>query len=310
VSDDEVVVAGPPWPPETLDPARWRRFAAAAVAGLERAWRRGRLPQSLLVVGPVGMGREIAALAAACILTCPEKGGVDCGCGSCRRVRAGIHPDVAFVQPGSGSRVVKIEQIRGVIEQAPGRPYESARRVWVIDSADAGCLHAESANAFLKTLEEPPAHVSFVLVAASASAVLPTIRSRCQLLRLPGPVAVASGLAAALAPELGPLPAGSDVAALVAAATAALTRALAGDPDGLLTAAARLGDHGRGFEVAAAAALAATATAGDPDRAETLVQLATAVLRAERRAAALNLNAERQLQSCLLSWYEAGVASQ
>ncbi len=305
MSDDDVVVAGPPWPPEVLDPARWGPFAAAAVAGLERAWQRSRLPQSLLIVGPTGLGREIVALAAACILSCPERGGHACGCGSCRRVRAGIHPDVVFLQPAGGGRVIKIEQIRALVERAPGRPYEAPRRVWVVDSADAGCLHVESANAFLKTLEEPPDHVSFVLVASSASAVLPTIRSRCQLLRLPGPVAVAAGLAAdTIAPELGPATADADTAALVAAVTAALSRGLAGDGDGLLVAAGRLSRHERGFEVAAAAALAAAAAA-DPDRAETLVGLAASVLRAERRAGALNLQAERQLQSCLLSWYDA-----
>ncbi|MFQ6019952.1 MAG: ATP-binding protein, partial [Dehalococcoidia bacterium] len=106
-----------------------------------------------------------------------------CGeCGQCRRIAEGLHADVQTltVQAGEGAqhKQIRIAQIREVERAVALRPYEGRSRVVIIDPADA--LNVEAQNAFLKTLEEPPPDVVFVLVTTREAALLPTIRSRCQ----------------------------------------------------------------------------------------------------------------------------------
>ena len=183
------------WQPSRLDRERWAEVVEPVVERVASACRRQRLPHALLLIGPAGLGRELAAVETAALLTCAQRSEASrerwCACAGCQRVRAGIHPDVAAVLPQGASQQIRIDQIRAVVEAAPGRPFESTRRVWILDGVEAGRFGAEAANAFLKTLEEPPAHVRFVLLAANPDAVLPTIRSRCQQLALPNAVAIA-----------------------------------------------------------------------------------------------------------------------
>jgi DNA polymerase-3 subunit delta' len=158
------------------------------VSLLARAVARNRLPPSLLLAGPAGVGKRRLALALAETLNClqPAPAGElerdACGeCAACRRIARGIHPDVIVVEPGeTGS--IKIEEIREVVARAAYRPFEGRRRAVVIDQADA--LTAEAQSALLKTLEEPPAASVFVLVSSIPDALLPTILSRCPRLRL------------------------------------------------------------------------------------------------------------------------------
>jgi DNA polymerase-3 subunit delta' len=111
-----------------------------------------------------------------------------CGaCAACRRIERGLHPDVIVVEPGeTGS--IKIDQVRDVIEQVGYRPFEGARRVVIIDEADAMMVAAQ--NALLKTLEEPPPSSLFLLVSSMSDALLATVRSRCSRLRF-GPLSPA-----------------------------------------------------------------------------------------------------------------------
>jgi DNA polymerase III subunit delta' len=149
---------------------------------IARAAVRGTLPPSLIFAGPDGVGKRMAAVALAQFLNCPNTTGEDsCGtCASCTRIARQVHADVLLIEPGD-TGAIKIDQIRDAIERSAYRPFEGRRRVVVIDDADA--VNVEAQNALLKTLEEPPAASTFVLVTSKPDMLLPTVRSRCQRLR-------------------------------------------------------------------------------------------------------------------------------
>jgi DNA polymerase-3 subunit delta' len=161
-----------------------------------RAAARGSLPPSLIFAGPDGVGKRLAALSLAQLFNCTSLAGQAqdesapdaCGnCGACRRIARGVHADVLMIEPGeTGS--IKVEQVRGAIERTAYRPFEGRRRVVIIDDADA--MEGPPQNALLKTLEEPPAASTFVLVTSRPDLLLPTVRSRCQRVRF-GPVSPA-----------------------------------------------------------------------------------------------------------------------
>jgi DNA polymerase-3 subunit delta' len=158
---------------------------------LARASASSTLPPSLILAGPEGVGKRRAALALAEILNClaPLEGGefaVDaCGaCAACRRIARLIHPDVSLVVPGeTGS--IKIDPVREEIRKTAFKPFEGRRRVIVFDDADA--LTEDAQDALLKTLEEPPAGTVLVLVTSQPDRLLPTVRSRCPVIRF-GPL--------------------------------------------------------------------------------------------------------------------------
>ena len=187
-----------------------------------RAAVRGSLPPSLIFSGPEGVGKRRAAIALAQLLNCLQPSGEDsCGaCASCRRIARGVHADVLLIEPGE-TGAIKVDQVREAVERSAYRPFEGRRRVVVIDDADA--ILQEAQNALLKTLEEPPAASSFVLVTSRPDMLLPTVRSRCQRMRF-GPLAPAE-IAAVLTGEHGY--ADPDAHAAAAAADGSLGAALA-----------------------------------------------------------------------------------
>ena len=163
----------------------------AALSVLQRALTTERLPHAWLFTGPEGVGKLTAALDFAAALNCTSES-KPCGrCHACRATLSGNHPDVEIVAPGgicdepdhrdhSDSRDLRICQIRRLEKLLSLSPYFGGRRIAIVDSADT--LHAEAANAFLKTLEEPPAGSVIILLAEREERLPDTVLSRCQKL--------------------------------------------------------------------------------------------------------------------------------
>ena len=154
---------------------------------LRRSLERGRLAHAYLLIGPRGTGKEAVAQTLAQALNCLEQEHDACGrCDSCRRIAAGNHPDIHWVRPESKSRRITVGQLRE-FEQAVNFKAGTARvKVGIV--VDADCLNEEASNAFLKTLEEPPAQTIIILLTAEPQRLLPTILSRCLRITF-GPVA-------------------------------------------------------------------------------------------------------------------------
>ncbi|MFY9321646.1 MAG: hypothetical protein WAP04_04400 [Bacillota bacterium] len=123
------------------------------------------------------------ALAFAARLNCESpEGDAACGkCLSCKLIQEGNHPDVRVISPDGLS--IKINQIRGISHDMSFKPrYEKGFRVTILENAEK--MTQEAQNSFLKILEEPPKNVVFILVAGNPQGLLPTVRSRCQLIRV------------------------------------------------------------------------------------------------------------------------------
>lgn len=147
---------------------------------LMRSVQAGRIVHALLFVGPHGSGKRTMArlLAQAMVCTSPQK---PCGeCPACKQFLAGSHPDVKVVRPEKKS--IGVEEIRALIEALALRPYEGDRHIAMIEQADKMTPSAQ--NALLKTLENPPGEVMFLLITDAPGALLDTILSRCQAVRL------------------------------------------------------------------------------------------------------------------------------
>ena len=147
---------------------RVRDFLSAALV-------EGRLSHAYLFLGAPGSGMLEAADALAQCVVCPHGG--DGTCEECVRVARHTHPDVKHYMPG-GVAGYLVEQVREMLADVALAPVRATCKVYILDSADR--LRGQAANALLKTIEEPPPGVMFILVARTADAMLPTIVSRCQ----------------------------------------------------------------------------------------------------------------------------------
>jgi hypothetical protein len=145
----------------------------------------GKVPHGFLFAGLHDNSLREAALQLAKALFCAQtQNGHPCNaCMSCKKVLAGQHADVRFVEPES--RETKIDQIRDFQRWLNIFPNEAKKKVGVVIGADN--LNLSCANALLKTLEEPPAHAVIVLIARNLHNILATIRSRLMLVRFPSP---------------------------------------------------------------------------------------------------------------------------
>jgi DNA polymerase-3 subunit delta' len=148
----------------------------------------GRLPHALLLEGRRGIGKlDYASLLAQRLLCTGSAATAACGqCKQCLLSRAQSHPDKRICRP-QDSKVIKVDQIRGLGDFALGTPQVARRKVIILDSADQ--LNINAGNALLKTLEEPNADVTLILLHQAGKALLPTIRSRCQSVLMPEPSA-------------------------------------------------------------------------------------------------------------------------
>lgn len=192
---------------------------------LARAWRADRLPPTLLLTGPRGIGKQRLALWFGALALCERAALEPCGeCRSCRLTGRLLHPDLHWFFPTARPRSTPADKLRDKIEEvradelaqrrenprylrftdgpsgiylaaaqnlravATARPTTAARTVTVVGEADALVpqeASPEAANALLKTLEEPPATSTLILTSSVPGALLPTIRSRCLTLRVP-----------------------------------------------------------------------------------------------------------------------------
>jgi DNA polymerase-3 subunit delta' len=154
-----------------------------ALQYLKSALKNRKLPHAFIFVGPKGSGRSILARLFAQAVNCQDEEHAPCGrCNSCSKVEKGIHPDVAWIRKDEKSNQIKIQSIRELERGIILRPYEGRYKVFIIPDSES--MNPEASNSFLKTLEEPPGHSLIILIAPSANDLLPTIRSRCQIVRL------------------------------------------------------------------------------------------------------------------------------
>ncbi len=139
---------------------------------------------AVLLLGPTGVGKRVLADAFTARLLCEAPTGDDaCGsCAHCTRVAAGSHPDVRVVTREEDRRDIRIDQARELCRWLGLQPLMANRKVAIIDGAQQ--LNEHGQNALLKTLEEPPGASVLVLLATAPALVLPTVRSRCRMIRL------------------------------------------------------------------------------------------------------------------------------
>lgn len=156
--------------------------------------RIGRLASTFLFVGPPGVGKKTFALQLARALLCEthdlsELESCD-HCSACTQVRALTHPDLELVTKPKGRNFIPVETFigdrehrmrAGLCHNIALKPFSGGRKIAIIDDADF--LNVEGANCLLKTLEEPPRGSLIILIGTSSQKQLPTIRSRCQMIR-------------------------------------------------------------------------------------------------------------------------------
>ncbi|MBN1303384.1 MAG: DNA polymerase III subunit delta' [Anaerolineales bacterium] len=156
-----------------------------AVAMLRQHILRGALRHAYLLTGPPGLGRRTLALRLSQALNCtnPPAPGEACGaCRDCQLTAKMQHPDMNIIQAETEGGTLKVDQVRSVQHALSLKPYQSRRRVAIFLRFQEA--NANAANALLKTLEEAPAHAILLLTADNAEQLLPTITSRCEILRL------------------------------------------------------------------------------------------------------------------------------
>lgn len=140
---------------------------------LDAALQGDRVASAYLFEGPPGCGKKTAARELAAALVGASSPDAE------RRVLEGLHPDVRHFAPAGAS--FKVDQIRELLKETALRSVEGGRRVFILDKAET--LNDASSNALLKSIEEPPAGLHWILVTTQRTRILPTIASRCQSVR-------------------------------------------------------------------------------------------------------------------------------
>ena len=178
----------------------------------------GKIPHALLFAGPRGLDKAKTAVEFFKALNCLASPGDPCqACGTCLKAERGAHPDLHLIRPGEDRARILVEEIRDIIAETGLKPFEARTRVIIIEPAER--MNEASSNALLKTLEEPPDGSLLILVSHNPSLLIPTLVSRCQLIRF---TPMGAGAAAGVDPvllrltsgTLGGLPAGDQEEAL------------------------------------------------------------------------------------------------
>ncbi|MDX6383983.1 MAG: polymerase subunit delta [Blastocatellia bacterium] len=210
---------------------------------LRRLLSGGRVPGSMLFTGDEGIGKKLFALELAKALNCRQRQGVEAcdECSSCKRISRSTfpafssdddnkerliwseHADVAMVRPHK--QIIRVKPMRELEREANFRPFEGAARIFIVEDADN--MNDQAANALLKTLEEPQPSSFLILTTSNPTALLPTIRSRCQIIRF---APIATEQVEKFLIEEKQIDA-ADARLLASTAQGSIGRALAGDVD-------------------------------------------------------------------------------
>ena len=186
-------------------------MSATAELLIETA-RRGELHHAILCHGPDATTLREVALGIARTLNCLNGTNGD-DCTACQRIERRMHPDVHYIEVTGERKMISVDQIREIVAAATMRPYEGRNKVFIIDPASA--ISVGGSNSLLKTLEEPASDTTFILLTRSPDLLLPTIRSRCQMIFVGGEVETNDELAASIVAGLTRFSEQRDTAALL-----------------------------------------------------------------------------------------------
>ncbi|RKU27857.1 DNA polymerase III subunit delta' [Candidatus Poribacteria bacterium] len=151
------------------------------VSQLQNAVKTERIAGAYIFSGIKGVGKETVAMYFARLILCEneDKRTIPCqACRGCRKIENGNHPDLRIIRP-DGSQI-KIGQIRELQQEIHYQPIDAERKIYIFINSER--MNIEAANSLLKTLEEPPSVSTIVLLTENIESILPTIRSRCQVL--------------------------------------------------------------------------------------------------------------------------------
>ncbi|HOA79951.1 MAG TPA: DNA polymerase III subunit delta' [Defluviitaleaceae bacterium] len=152
------------------------------IEGLQQGIKSKKVSHSYIFDGIEGIGKKTLAYAYAKTLQCLKEGISPCNeCISCRSFDSGNHPDVFFIK--SEKKNLGVDEIReGILKEMEIKPYKYKYKIFIVENADNMTVQAQ--NALLKTIEEPPAYGIIILISTNYEQFLPTIISRCSLIKL------------------------------------------------------------------------------------------------------------------------------
>ena len=151
---------------------------------LSKLMESGRFPHALIIEGADGIGKKTLAKDIACALVC-RGDDKPCGeCSQCKKAIGAIHPDISEYIPAGTANSFHVDTVRNIINDAYVQPNEADYKIYIL--ANAHCMNQNAQNALLKSLEEPPKYVVFILTTNSKSALLSTVLSRSVCVSLEG----------------------------------------------------------------------------------------------------------------------------
>ena len=154
---------------------------SALIRRLKRIMDSGRIVHSYIFIGPTGAGKKTISKYFAKMLLC-DGGKKPCNmCKSCRQLESSNHPDIIRIV--GQSKTIGIDPIRELRGDISIKPFQGQKKIYIIEKGDT--MTPQAQNALLKTLEEPPDHAIIFILVENLAGLLPTIVSRCQIIRIP-----------------------------------------------------------------------------------------------------------------------------